>query len=457
MHHNHYSNRWDRELLGSLEFTQAESLPLYLLQSRKAYQHRSTLAVSHRVACLRNFLVEYQSQAQVFATVVSKEIGKPITQSFMDHQSDIEYIQRHLQHAEEILKPQIIYEDEHSVHTQYFDPKGVVGVISPRNFPTTQLIRETIPTLIAWNTVIYKASESCAYSGYLLGQLLQKHLPQNVFIPLHGWSDIGQALVELDTDMTVFTGSSRVWYEIVKTSANSAKPSHLELWWSAPGIILPWYTIDNNLMQTIDLFRVQHGGQICDGLKRLFVHESQHQQLIRNISEYFESFQVWNPLDPHTNIGCLISEQALDTIQWQLADARDKWGKLIELGKYDGVPWPFMPFTLVIDPSPDMKVMQEEAFGPVLPIMQYQTIDQTIQYANDTVYGLWGYIWWHDDTEINYVCSKLQTGNINVNNTNYVIPQVPFGGYKPMSGNFREHGIIWLRNYTETKVVSRPK
>ena len=224
-------------------------------------------------------------------------------------------------------------------------------------------------------------------------------------------------------------------------------------------------------MQTIDYFRVRHGGQICDGLKRLFVHESQYDELISHMKGYFQDMIIWNPLNPETRLGCLISEKAKETILKQIEDSLPYGFEKIELWQYDGTDWVFMPFTLlvtdVITTQSEAKGRQstnlfqapclvEEVFWPVLPIISYSNIEEAIQYANNTVYGLGWYVRWKNQPEIDYVCSRLKTGNINVNNTNYVVPQVPFGGYTPMSGNFREHGIIWLRNYTEIKVVSKP-
>ncbi|MFA7284277.1 MAG: aldehyde dehydrogenase family protein, partial [Candidatus Absconditabacterales bacterium] len=123
---------------------------------------------------------------------------------------------------------------------------------------------------------------------------------------------------------------------------------------------------------------------------------------------------------------------------------------------YDKTPGNFVPLTLILNPDHDTPVMNQEVFGPVLPVVIYDTIQQAISYANDTIYGLGAYLRGEDKVVVEQVCQQLKTGNISVNNTSYLIPQVPFGGYKPASGNFRQHGTLGLRNYTEIKVISKP-
>lgn len=412
---------------------------------------------------------------------MSKEMGKPITQTLFDLNYDIDYIQWHIDHTESILNPEIAHQDENSIHTMYFEPKWVAASISPRNYPSTLLIREVIPPLLAWNTILYKASEKCIWTAKIISDLLVEHLPDNVFIPVYGHTNLGQALVELATEMTIFTGSTKVGQSILQTNSTLHKISHLELGGSAPGIILPETTIDDAMLEMIEYTRVWHSGQVCDGLKRLFVHESQYDELTTKLSDYFKSMIIWNPLDPNARLWCLISEQAKETILTQINDSLKFWFEKKELGVYDGTPWPFMPFTILCYQLPvtsyqsygenreqgtgngeqgsifSAPCMNQEVFGPVLPIISYTSIDQAIEFANNTIYGLGWYVWWSDGKQIDYVCARLKTGNINVNNTNFVIPQVPFGGYKPLSGNYREHGIIWLRSYTEMKVVSRPR
>lgn len=451
------SNRWEYEVLWYIQETNHDDIKIYHEKSKQAFAVRSWLSVQERLNYLQWFLDEYKIIWKQIALSISKEIGKPITQSLADIDYDIWYIQRHLDNAEHILSPEIIHQTDSELHTAFYEPKWIATVISPRNYPTSQWVRQVIPPLLAGNTILYKSASACIRTGKLMSDLIIKHLPDWVFISFYGDSSLWKALIDLPTDLTIFTGSTWVGKMISTTNGIQMETSHLELWWSAPGIICEDATIDNQMMQTIEYFRVRHGGQICDGLKRLIVHESKLDEFIQTISHYFQDLKVWNPLDPATGLWPLINNNAKDTINTQIHQSIDgKDIQTIALGSGDTTPWAYMKLTLLIgNELIGTPVMKEEVFGPVLPIITFKTIDEAITIANDTIYGLGWYLWWNNEKELDYICNKLHTGNINVNNTNYVIPQVPFGGYTPSSGNFREHGSIGLKAYCEIKMVSK--
>ncbi|MEY3197740.1 MAG: hypothetical protein RL023_385 [Candidatus Parcubacteria bacterium] len=218
---------------------------------------------------------------------MSKEIGKAITHALGDIDYDIGYIQRHLDNAERILNPEIIHQDETSFHTTYYESKGVAAVISPRNYPTSQFIREVIPPLLAGNTILYKPATACMRTGKLLVDMITKILPEDVLLPVYGQSDIGNELTKLPMDMIIFTGSSKVGQIISENAAPNLIHTHLELGGSAPAIVLPGATINDTMMQFIDYSRVRHAGQICDGMKRFFIHRSQHDECIDAMTKYF--------------------------------------------------------------------------------------------------------------------------------------------------------------------------
>ena len=162
-------------------------------------------------------------------------------------------------------------------------------------------------------------------------------------------------------------------------------------------------------MEMISYSRWWNAGQICDGLKRLFVHNSRYEELINTLKKYLQDKKVGDPLDPDTHVGCLVSQNQLDLVQGQPQDAKKQGAELIEFGQYDGTLGPFLKPTLVLNPTRKMLVMREEVFAPVLPIMKYETIDEAIEIANDTEYGLGGYLRGENKKELSYVSSKLKT------------------------------------------------
>lgn len=457
MHNIHIAHapRWDNEHLWTVELTKKETIPTIVAHSRRARQQRKASTIPTRVTALRQFLSVYREHQESIAQMISKEIGKPITQSRTDLSYDIDYIHYTLDHAEAFLAPEIVYEDTSSLHQRYFEGMGVCLSIAPRNYPSSQFVRQVIPPLLAGNTVIFKPASACILTGKLISDLLQATLPPDVFIPFYGSGKDTEHLIADDIDLIVFTGSTETGKKIATCAAPWLKKTYLELGGSAPGIILPDASIDEAMMQTMSRFRRRHGGQICDGLKRLFIHRSRYDELMSTLSTYLSTKKIGNPLDPETHLGCLVNQHQYGIVQAQLQDARDKWAEILELGISDNTPGPFMPHTLILHPTLQMRVITEEVFWPILPIIVYDALEEAIERANSTPYGLGGYLRWTDTEQIDYVCSCLQTGNINVNNTTYLIPQVPFGGYKKASGNCREHGQMGLREYCEVKVVSK--
>ena len=450
------SNRWDSNILGEIEETSIDALSTIFTESQQCFVMRSSFSVRERIWFLYQFLALYKAHRSTIAEYISLEIGKAITHSLADVDYDINYIERHLEHAEEILASETIYKDQHTQHIAYYEAIWVAAVISPWNYPSSQLVWQIIPPLLAGNTIIYKPASACMWTAKCINDLLLNCLPHGVFQPIYGSSILWNELTKLPVDLIIFTGSTQVGQQIQHNAAQTMAQTHLELWWSAPGIILPDTLIDDAMMQTIDYFRIWHSGQICDGLKRLFVHHSQYHELVEKLQNYFSDMVIGNPLDPLTHMGMLISPDAKTYIQWLIDQSIAQGATKIEIWHYDGTPGPWMPVIFLMDVTLDMPVMTKEVFWPVLPIMTYDTIDEVITYANTTIYGLWAYLRGQDKSQIDYVCRRLHTGNISVNNTSYLLPQVPFGWYTSASGNFREHGRIGLRNYTTIKVISSP-
>lgn len=456
MDHTSYSPWWTKEQIGVIALTPPEVIPWYVTRSKQAYTLRSSLPISERVNTVGHFLSRYTEHKDQLATLMSQEIGKPITQAYADIDYDLTYIRYYLEHAEAILAPETVYQDTHGIHTLFYAPRGVAASISPRNYPTSQFVRQVIPPLLAGNTVIYKPSHLCLQTGKMIAQLLASYLPEDVFLPIYGWGDLGEQLVAADIDCIIFTGSTSTGAKILSQASSGLKKTFLELGGSAPGIILPDACIDQDMMNMISYIRRRHAGQICDGLKRMIVHVSRYEELLAAFTSYLASKKVGNPLDPETRVGCIVNQDQYEKLHQQLEDATSKWAHLIQLGAYDGTPGPFLLPTLVLNPTQEMRIMREEVFGPVLPIMTYQTREEAITLANATEYGLGGYLRGKNYEELTYVCSNLTTWNISVNNTSYLLPQIPFGWHQKASGNCRQHGVMGLREYCEVKVVSQP-
>lgn len=454
---NIYSSRWDNQFIGNIELTNSQNISLVYKNSREAFLSRKTTPISQRLLYISQFLDIYISRRDEIARSITLEIGKPITQSLADVDYDIWYIQRFLDHAADILTDQIIFEDNQSKHIMKYDPIWVMAVISPWNYPTSQRVWQIIPTLIAGNTVVYKPSSACMYTAHLLNQILQSILPKDVFQYIYGGGDLWDILTLGDCDGIIFTWSTKVWQHIATIASQKFKKTFLELWWSAPAIITDSAKIDHNMMLSFDYFRRRHAWQICDGIKRVIIHSSKYDEFMNYISDHLSHKHIWNPLDPKTDIWPLISQKQLDILQSQLQDAISKLAQIHQFGNYDNTDWYFIKPIILTNVTLDMQVMQEETFWPILPLYIYSDLEEAAHIANSTKYGLWWYIWSENSSDIQYLSDNLNTWNISINNTSYLIPQVPFGWYTASSGNIRAHGYFWLRELCNIKSISSPK
>jgi len=370
----------------------------------------------------------------------------------------LRYMQGYLDRAEQWLAPEIIYESEKEIHTLFFEPKGVAGISIPWNYPFSIFIWGVMQNLIVGNTVVVKHSEECPFTGKLLESIMQSaNLPEGVFNIVYGdGNDVGEYLMKNSIDLIWFTGSTGVGKHLNQIAAPKLIPAILELGGSAAGIVFE----DADIPVTIaSLYfnRFVNSGQTCDGLKRLIVHRTIFDKVVQGLKDLTLTKKIGDAQDPSTDIGPLVAERQVVNIERQVADAMQKGAHIIIGGKRPlHVKGAYYEPTILTHITFDMAVWKEEVFGPVLPVVPFDLVDEAIKLANDSEYGLSGYIYTQDKERALKVSRQLQTGNISINAANYVIPQVPFGGYKN-SGLGREHGKHGLRELCSIKVVSLKK
>ena len=231
----------------------------------------------------------------------------------------------------------------------------------------------------------------------------------------------------------------------------------LELGGSSPGIICEDADIDA-VLASIYSARFDNNGQMCDAIKRLIVHESRVKEAVEKLQKLLESKKVGDPDDPETDFGPLVAKRQLLKLQEQIEDAVNKGAKVVIGGKSleEELEGAFYAPTLLTGVTRDMKVWQEEVFGPVLPVVTFKTDQEAIELANDTKYGLGAYVFTQNKKRALKVAGQLEAGMVSINNAYYLNPASPFGGYK-MSGMGREHGKYGLQDLSQIKVVAIEK
>jgi aldehyde dehydrogenase (NAD+) len=338
------------------------------------------------------------------------------------------------------------------------EPIGVVAAITPWNFPLVLAMWKIAPALMMGNSIVVKPASYTPLGTLKLAELaVQAGLPPGVFNVITGpGSTVGEALVtHREVDKVAFTGSTEVGRIIMKQASETVKKVTLELGGKAPAIVLP----DADLELTIPgiLFGVFfHSGQVCESGTRLLVHDSIYEEVIQKLAEMSKKIKVGPPMDFETGMGPVVSRQQMETVLSYIQSGIDEGARLVCGGKRATGPGLdqgyYIEPTIFADVRNEMKIAQEEIFGPVLSIIRYSTEEEAIKIANDTIYGLSAGFWTRDVVKANKLAGKIKAGTIWINDWHMFRMDAPFGGYK-QSGVGRELGKNVLDEYTEVKHV----
>lgn len=417
----------------------------------------ANLEIKERVNSLKKVVSAFEQKKDELALLISKEMGMPISQAFDDINMGISYFQWYFENAEKYLTPEITYEDETSIHKVFYEPKGVVAVIIPWNFPFSNFVWQVGQNLIAGNVVVLKHSEEVPLFAKEIEKIFESsNFPKGVFNQVFGNAEVGEFLVNQNIDMICFTGSTNVGKKLYKIGADKFISALMELAGSAPGIIFEDTDIDS-VIDSIYINKFLNCGQVCDGLKRLIVHENKFDEVVNKLKQILLSKKIGIAEDRSTEIGPLVSKKQLEVLKEQVQDAIDKGANLIFGGKQpQNLLGAFFEPTLLTSIKSNMKVWNEEIFGPVLPIISFKTYEEAIALANDTKYGLGGYVFTNNKNLYTKTVKDLKTGMITQNNLTYVMPCNPFGGYKK-SGLGREHGKYGFHEVCQIKVIAMEK
>lgn len=451
-------NPSNQEILGEVSESSKNEIQQRVKFAHEAQKTWNELGVKKRVELMTEVYEALLKRKDEIAQIDSKEMGFPIAQCRDFNLGDaFNYFKWNLENAEKYLSPEVTFEDDASIHTVYYEPKGVVAIIQPWNFPFCQWSWGVVASLLAGNVVVYKPSEEVPLSGKLLEKIINScNLPKGVMNFVYGAGEVGEYLVNQDIDMIVFTGSTRTGQKLYKIAAEKFIPILLELGGSAPGIVFDDVDIDG-AVETIFWQRFANCGQTCDGLKRLIVHESVIDKVVSKLRAKLESSTIGDSLKEETEFGPLVAERQLILLESQVQDAIDKGAKVVTGGKrLANLKGYFYEPTILTNVSSEMRVWREEVFGPVLPIQSFKTEQEAIDLANNTEYGLGSYLYTKDKSRSDRVASQLEAGMVSVNGINYVLPMNPFGGYKK-SGLGREHGKYGFHELTNIKIVAKNK
>ncbi len=443
------------EVIGEVKISTNEEIETRIGLANKAKLGWKELGIKKRIELLKELYEEFKKRREEFVILITKEMGKPITQSLSEVSLSLDDFTWFLDNAESALKDEITHKDESSTHRIVYEPYGTAAVITPWNYPLESFIWGTIPNLIAGNTVVFKISEECPLVGKLIEEIMNsKRLPKGVFSEIYGAGDVGQKLAEGDVNLIWFTGSTKVGKLLYKIAAEKFVKAVLEMGGSSPAIVFE--DVDTSeVAKSIYNERFSNCGQVCDSIKRFIVHESVFDEVVKKLKAEIEKKIVGDPQDKRTDLGSLSAKRQLDLLQSQVKDAIEKGAKVIIGGKSPtNLKGAYFEPTLLINITKDMRVWKEEVFGPVLSIVSFKNEEEAIALANDTVYGLGSRIYSKDITRAERAASRIDAGTVEINYATRWLHCNPFGGYK-QSGIGREHGTIGFRELCQIKVISK--
>jgi len=443
------------EVIGEVDISTEPEIKEKVNLANKAKFKWKDLGVEKRIELLRSVYDEFKKRKEEFVPLITKEIGKPITQSVKEVNGYLEDFMWFLDNGKRALEDEITYKDETSIHRIVYEPYGTAAVITPWNYPLGMFIWGTIPNLIAGNTVVFKISEECPLTGELIEKIMNsKNLPEGVFSEVYGAGDVGQRLVESGINLIWFTGSSRVGKLIYKIAAEKFIKAVLEMGGSNPCVVFDDVDI-SDVIPEIYNERFYNCGQSCDSLKRLIVHESILKEVVEKLKIEVEKKILGDPNNEKTELGSLVAKRQLQLLQSQVKDALEKGAKVITGGEIpNDLEGAYYKPTILTNITKDMRVWNEEVFGPVLPIISFNLEEEAIELSNDTLYGLGSRVYSGDIDRAERVASKIQAGTVEINHGSRWLTCNPFGGFK-QSGMGREHGVTGFRELCQIKVISK--
>lgn len=390
------------------------------------------------------------------ALIMTLEQGKPLSQAKVEVQSSADSFHWSAEEARRLYGRAIPAPSEHHFITVH-QPLGVVGAITPWNFPSNMIARKIAPAIAVGCTVVLKPASATPFSALALAELfVEAGLPKGVAnIVMGKSSDIGKELTTNETVKKItFTGSTEVGQLLNEQAANSLKKVSMELGGHAPFIVFDDADLDQAVTNLVTA-KFRNNGQVCTCPNRIYVQKGIKQQFTEKLLEAMKDVEVGLGIEDKT-VGPLINEEAREHIEAQLKDATDKGATILYGGKRPEdekfANGPFFEPTVIDGITPEMDIYYVETFGPVIPLIEFETDDEVAEAANDTEFGLASYFFTKNIGRISRFSATLEYGMVGVNSMAISQVETPFGGVKH-SGFGRENGTEGVHEYVYAKSV----
>jgi acyl-CoA reductase-like NAD-dependent aldehyde dehydrogenase len=430
-------------------------------RARSAQLEWSELGIRRRVDVLRNFqrlLLEKKSQV---AQLITREAGKPYAEAVSTEILVVLDAARfYVDHAFHELRDEAISHGNLAMKTKtgriLREPHGVIGIISPWNYPFSIPATESLAALVAGNAVVLKPSEFTSLVALELRDLLHRSgVTQDVFSVIIGDGATGTALTNSRLDKLIFTGSVATGKRIAQAAAARLLPVTLELGGKDPMLVLEDADLDVASSGAV-WGAFMNAGQACLSVERCYVHSKLYEPFLEACGRKARQLRVGNGMDPDTDVGPIIHQRQLRAVEQQVEDAIGLGARVLTGGtRLPELGLNFLAPTVLADVTHAMRIMREETFGPVLPIMAFDTDGEAIQLANDSEFGLAASVWTRDRARGKALARRIAAGTVMVNDavSCFGISEAPHGGFKS-SGIGRTHGRFGLEEMVRIKYVA---
>lgn len=440
------------ELLGTLPVHSAEDVNAAVQRARRAFEVWGALSFAERRTHLLDLRREMVRRMDAFVDTIHAENGKPRA----DAANELMLAAGHLTHAanraEQVLKPRRV---SSGIQANFrsritYVPLGVVGVIGPWNFPLYTPMGSIAYALAAGNTVVFKPSELTPLTGKLIGECVEAAIPiPDLFQVVTGFGETGAHLARAKVDKIAFTGSPVTGRRVMAAAAENLTPVVLELGGKDPLIVAPDADLERAAKGAV-FGALLNAGQACVSTERIFAVESVYDAFVARVVELVRELRVGNEDSSH--YGAMTLERQAEIVREHVKDALDRGARAV-VGGLDSFKGRFIDPIVLVDVTPDMRIMTEETFGPVLPILKVASVDEAVRLANETRYGLGSAIYGKQDVE--RVADRLRAGMTSINAViaYAAMGTLPFGGVGE-SGFGRIHGDEGLLEFVRSKATT---
>jgi acyl-CoA reductase-like NAD-dependent aldehyde dehydrogenase len=445
-------NASTEEVMGRIPEGSAADVDRAVEAARGAFEAWAATPLEQRVELCSAISLRLQERQEEIAALISQELGSPITVSMMVQAGlpimdfgSMAHLVEHIPWEQQIGNSLVVRE-----------PIGVVGAITPWNYPLHQIAAKVAPALTAGCTIVVKPSEVTPLNAFLLAEIMDEvGVPAGVFNLVTGFGPVvGEAIAaHPGVDMVSFTGSTRAGRRVSEVAAATVKKVALELGGKSPNVILDDADLEKAVVNGIQKCYL-NSGQTCSALTRMLVPRDLMPVVEQIAAAAVAQTSVGEPFDESTALGPLVSDVQRDRVRDYIQKGIDEGAKLIAGGPDAPEDKPtgyFVKPTVFSEVKPDMTIAQEEIFGPVLSIIPYDSEEEAAAIANNTVYGLAGGVWSDDTEHAKQFARRLRTGQVEINGATFN-PLAPFGGYK-QSGHGRELGPFGLDEFFEIKAI----